>query len=521
MISRRVIQEFLDRKLERWDWIKDAPAKEIDQGLRDHHPEFYGIRLESGIKLRFVQKACVLLCLTLKRFMLFLDMGAGKTLIMLMVFAVRKKQDPTFKAVVFVPFLTAIDTWVDETEMHLPYLKTVPLLGSLKENRAALEEGDGDIFVMTYQTGIGILGRKGKGQWKFSAAETRQVFKKYDMLVCDEIHKVRSATSLPFYMLRAISNKVSLAFGLSGTPFGKNVMPLWIQFFLIDLGTTLGETLGLYRETFFSEKPGYFGGYTYKFRQKLMPALQRMVMHRSIRYRIDEIAEMPDFVQLEPIRVKPTEGIAGYYNKLVDEWKKFARGSKGANYEEQKSTYHRMRMLSSGFMTLHGEDDLKAQIELPNNPKVDALMDFIDGIPEDCKFVIFHSYRYTNSILSKAMKKAKIGHARVMGGMGKEALAEVKRFKKDPECRALIINDKAGSSSLNLQIANYVIWFEQPIDPTDKQQGNRRCWRPGQEKTVIFVDFLMRGTIDSKMLDDNIGGEQLLKTVLDVDKLEV
>jgi SNF2 family DNA or RNA helicase len=108
----------------------------------------------------------------------------------------------------------------------------------------------------------------------------------------------------------------------------------------------------------------------------------------------------------------------------------------------------------------------------------------------------------------------KIKHARVWGG-AKKPLEELARFRDDPECTVLVLNTRSGSASLNLQVANYVVFFEQPDSSTDREQAERRCWRPGQVRRVFFFDLMMNKTYDDRMRLANKQGIDLLRAIID------
>lgn len=532
MISKKAITEFLDRELNNYDWMKKEKKNDITAVVKELKP-----RPKLGkIKLWLHQKVCFLLLVYLKRFMLFLDMGGGKTLLTLALITYRKQRGEKPCAIVFVPYVITVDTWIEETEKWTD-LKCVPLIGTTKENLETIMNEEGDLFVVAYQSATAMMAGLAKGKptratnkktkknpnaWNFSAAQTRKVFSRFDMLVMDEIHKLGNQGSLYYRLCRAISNHkgTEWVLGLTGTPFGREVEMLWSQLYLIDLGETLGETLGLFRAAFFREKKGYWGGTKYEFEKRKLPKLKEMLKNRSIRYTIDECTEMPQKQYIEK-HVKPDLSIITYYDKIVENMNAISFGKK--NYEHIKSEYMRLRMLSSGFLTLKYEDadadDLqktkqqRTEIAFPVNPKLDMLEEILSSMPEDSKAIVFHDFVYTNSIISERLKKMKIKHARVWGKQ-KNSLAEIRKFKKDPNCRVLVINTQSGSSSQNLQMANYVIYFEQPRSAIDRQQSERRAWRPGQTKKVLFFDIFMNGTLDKDCYDANKEGEDLLNKVL-------
>ena len=59
-----------------------------------------------------------------------IDMGGGKTLLTLMLLSYRKQRGEKPKAIVFVPYITSVLTWINEVANKAPHLHIVPLLGS-------------------------------------------------------------------------------------------------------------------------------------------------------------------------------------------------------------------------------------------------------------------------------------------------------------------------------------------------------------------------------------------------------
>ncbi len=513
MINPHTIDKFLARKLENWDWFKKESVEALDTALKELKPK------PNYIGWWLHQKVIFLIIEALKRFMLHVDMGGGKTLCVLSIIRYRKQRGEKPKAIVFVPYITSVETWVEEAAKHTPDLYCVPLYGTTAENIEKLQNSRGDLFVICYQSAVAAfaepvkkIGKK-KKKWALDIKFVREVFASFDTLVMDEIHKAKSVTSLTYRMLRAISAQCEYAIGLTGTPFGRDLQDLWPQFYLIDFGETLGETFGLYREAFFTKKDKYWGGYEFKFKKKLFGKLQQLIKNCSIRYSVDEFHDMPKR-EYVPRKLQPHMGIKAYADTAIEAIKGIvARKGKG-EYRALESEYLRLRQLSSGFMTLKGEDNDKIQIKFDENPKLDTLQELVESMPFGCKMIVFHHFVYTNSLISERLKEMGVKHARVYG-RSKDPIGELRKFKSDDNCRVLVINSKSGSSSLNLQHANYVTFFEQPDSAIDRQQAERRVWRPGQEKRVWIYDLLMQGTADGQMNKWNKEGESLLTALLD------
>lgn len=508
LINPKVITEFMSRELDNHDWMKKLKKSELAQELAQE------LKLLPGIEKLWVhQLVCFLLTTTLKRFMLHIDMGGGKTLITLYSILNRKLRGEKPCAVVFVPYVTAVDTWIEECRKQTPSLRLVPLVGTTIENERRLEERDGDIFVICYQSAVAMLSEpnpKKKG-WTIDPKRTRKVFEGFDTFVADEIHKCSNISTLTYRMCRAVSNMCTYGIGLSGTPFGSDVEDIWSQFYLIDFGETLGPTKGLFQEAFFLQKKNYFSGFNeYVFDKAKMPLLNKMIKHNSIHY---EASEMHDLPPKRYIKVKiplPT-AMQGYVAVAARE---FLDSLKGHDIKGAEASYMQLRQLASGYMTVDGQDKARIKVSFDNNPKLDLLEEKLDGIlSQGSKLVVFHHFIHTSTIISERLTRAKIKHARIWSGQ-RDVLGELKRFREDPKCSVLVLNDQSGSNSLNLQHANYMFFFEQPDSPINRQQGERRIWRPGQTKPVWYIDPFMEGTADERIFYSNQQGKKLLDELL-------
>jgi SNF2 family DNA or RNA helicase len=507
LINQKSIDAFLARQLDNHDWLKGVSRDTLVAELElDHNPS-------SLKRLWHHQLVALTLLHTFRRFMLHLDMGGGKTLISLSFIESLKAKDPNHKALVFVPYVSAVDTWVQECAKHTPDLRLVGLTGTTAENIKKLEAGDGDVFVICYASCVAAFSvPNGRGRVRKRVLETRvfdKVCDKFATVVYDEIHKCSDTNTLTYRLCRRLSTRCTFALGLSGTPFGKDIEALWGQFYLIDFGETFGDTKGLFLESFFTKKLNYFSGFPeYNFNKKMLPTLKRCIKHNSIHYDASEMSDLPALRYIQRNIPLPSD-IEGYVSiskaRFQDSVAEQSRRLAEASYNE-------LRQLASGFMTVAGADT-KVKVSFDHNPKLDVLEEYIDAMPADSKMVVFHHFVYTNQLISDRLKKLKVGHARVWGGR-RNAAAELERFRSDAACRILVINDQSGSSSLNLQHANYMLFFEQPDSAINRAQAEKRIYRAGQRKPVYIIDPFMAGTVDRQIFESCKRGRNLLQEVL-------
>lgn len=514
MINKKVVEQFLARSVDNHDWMKNLKLAELKRELSSELKTIPGLD-----KMWVHQLVCFLLVITLKRFMLHIDMGGGKTSITLFSILYRKLRGESPKAVVFVPYVTAVDTWIEECKKHTPQLKLVPLIGTGIECLRLLEESEGDVYVVCYATAVSFLSeevpqfKKKKKAWTIDPKNTRKVFKGFDTFVADEIHKCSNISTLTYRMCRAISTQCEYGMGLSGTPFGKDVEDIWSQFYLIDFGETLGDTKGLFQEAFFEKKMNFFKKFPeYIFDKTKMPILTKMVKHNSIHYDASEMHDLPAKRYIKK-HLKLPSAIEGYVSIAAANFIAALKANDKSKYGEAEANYMQLRQLASGFMTVDGQNNTKVKLSFDTNPKLDLLEELLDAMPFGRKMVVFHHFVHTNTLISDRLKALKIAHARIWSGQ-RNVMGELKRFRDDPKCIVLVLNDQSGSSSLNLQHANYMYWFEEPDSPITRQQGEKRIYRPGQTKPVTIIDPFMEGTVDEKIFYSNQQGKKLLDQLL-------
>jgi SNF2 family DNA or RNA helicase len=491
VISDRAIRGFLNRELDNFDWVKKLSPSQIDSALADLVP----VHLTEGLWLH--QKAILLIMHYQSRFILHVGMGGGKTLTLLTLIRFLKKKGEKPRAIVFVPYLTAVDTWIEEVKKFAPELKCCPLLESSSENIKLITETDCDLYVVCYQSAVAMITTKIKktgeikGKWLLDADKVAECFGNCNILIMDEIHRCKGYNSTTFHLCSQISSTAEYVYGLTGTPFGNDMQDLWAEFYAIDFGETLGPNISFFRNVFFTRKQGFWGGVEFNFKKKYKKHLQQMIKNRSIHYKVTDFSDMPE-KQYVTRRINFHASIRSHIESAKKELKEAAIGR---DAEIAGNAFMQLRQLSSGFITFK-DDEERIKVKLDHNPKLDMLCDLIEDMPPECKMVVFHDYIHTNHLISERLTKLKVSHARIWGGQ-RDPLGQLKKFREDESCRVLIINSKSGSSALNLQFANFIVFFECP-SVIDREQAEARCYRPGQKNTVFIYDLFVNGTIDEE-----------------------
>lgn len=180
-----------------------------------------------------------------RAFALFMDMGLGKTIIILslIVFRLRKKliEKPVL---VVAPIRVIYGVWAQEAMLwaHTRGLRFSLIHGSIKQRMAALNV-PADIYLVNPHGLRWLLElfhhREAMENWPFS------------WLIIDESSAFKAAGTKRFKKLRFLVHLFKYRTILTGTPTPNSLLELWPQFFLLDLGARLGTAFDRFKQRFF------------------------------------------------------------------------------------------------------------------------------------------------------------------------------------------------------------------------------------------------------------------------------
>ena len=507
MIKKDAVEAFLKRDLDNHDWIKNCSHEELDDAIKE-----LGFKSRLGLTPRLHQKATFYLCANTDSFLMHLSMGTGKTYISVMLYDYfRAKRNRNLKMLAVVPNTVNIKNWEEQINDFSPF-KPVMLYGTLAERQAKLKE-PGDIYIINYE-GLQVLmadlqqvkGKKNKAR-VYNPELAKGFVDKFDMVVFDEVHKVKNSQSLTFQLCKKIADNTPLRYGLTGTPLSKNSQDLWSQFFLIDRGETLGSSITLFRQAFYSSKPGYFGGMDFVLDKKKEPILSRFIKNKSIHYKDSECGDLPKqifikkYVDFTPQALKEMNTLRKQAKEIVKD------GGLGTNL------YIKGRQISSGFVYEKVSETDRIALRFPNNPKLDELQELLEDMPDDKKIVIFFSFEESGIMIKERLAKMKV---KFNVGGGKDAIAEYEDFKKNKKSKAFVINIASGSTGLNLQNASFCLYYEPSDNVITYQQSLKRIHREGQvESRVYYYFFITENSVEEKIYQSLQEGIDIAKSLIE------
>lgn len=504
MIASDAIKAYRSRRFQNHTWMKKLRASDL---LDEIHRLPVPPRFKTDPWLH--QLVCWWLGYCFPEFLFLLDMGTGKTWILLNLIEQRLREGTGKRALVCVPRQVNMSSWLTATEDHShlePWLVDVE---GIDEKWERLIHSKGDFTLIDYQGLTLACSEKRKGKAKGLRKDDSKVdalSKRYDTLILDESHLAANHENLWFSILRHLSKDAKACYAATGTLFGKNIEAVWSQFFLVDGGRTFGKNLGLFRATFFTAKQHAFKGQELVVNKDQAPLLNRMINHRSIRYEDTEVHDLPPCVSRRRLVTMGKEQTEHYLRALE------GLINAGGNLKEMEARWLRMRQITSGYLVWKDENG-EHEVIFDENPKLEEVEVLLSEAGEQ-RIVMSYEYTPTGKLLVNMLKRLGVTHEWLYKGT-KDPIATLDRYKKPDGARVFVMNSAAGGTGVDglQKYARYLFFVESPSNPTPRQQTLKRVYRAGQEHRTFVYDIAAARTVDVGILNNVQEGRDFFEEV--------
>jgi SNF2 family DNA or RNA helicase len=519
MLSRSAIRKFEQRPRQSFDRYLTMTPEELEERKAK-----LPAKPPAWAKLTKRQRALFLIGAKLKRFAFFADTGEGKTFLSIALMQYFQATDAAQCFLVLVPNLSNKWEWATEGfDKHAPDVSYQVLDGSSEDKWKQFEAAEADVYIETYGGLMRMLtdvkddtrraAKKGKQRLVPNKAKVDRMLKRVEGLFVDESTFSKNRDALPFRLAQRFAKQCEVVFALTATPFGRDPIDLWAQMFLVDQGYTLGETMALFRQTFYTSKRNFWGGVDWKFNREMEDKLHAFLKDSSVVLEAHPDS-LPELVQERRYATLGSDAVT-FYERI----KETMRASLG-DHKAMESAFIRARQISSGFLG-YKEDETgdRAEYVFDKNPKMDALEEYLNAHWDgENKFIVFHEFNFSGELLSKLMKRLRIPFVLANGKTKDVEVPKLKKeFKTNPKVKAMLLSNSWGGYGLNLQVAKYGLYYEAPISPIINRQTQRRYERQHSPHSEVYrVDFITRGTADETILGYHAEGKALWKSVLEI-----
>ena len=421
------------------------------------------------------------------------DIGVGKSLTSLYTIKLWGAK----KTLIIHP--SAVRSWTEQISKHTNQ-SCINLQGTAKVRKEKIKQ-KADLYLINYEglrvlfwmdSGKTKINKKGKPEAIMCVDKDAIKHAGFDSVIVDEAHHTSNRDAIQTQIAHELSMQAKYAIIMTGSPISTDEMNLWAEYWVLDGGICLGTNFYKFRSAHFNNfelklKSGrkFFKWYITKSGKE---AILEKVAAKTLRYSREECFDLPKKV---------------YQSRYVDaniEQRKLMKGLiDGIQIElesgvlKQQDLLHRAGKLSQvvgGFLLLE-DGGVQRTKKNPKLAELDAVLDEVEG-----KVVIFHEYVEEGRMIEELMKRKKLKFASLRGEI-KNKDKQYLKFKNDKNVRVLIANPASGGEGLNLQEASVAIFYSNGYaGATVRQQAEGRIWRLGQTRPCLFIDLLMKDSID-------------------------
>ncbi len=439
------------------------------------------------------QKYCIHRLLSDNALGLVLDMGLGKTVIVLTAINdLKYNRFAISKVLVIAPKKVAEATWSKEAAKwdHLQLLRVIPVLGS-KQKRIRALNTPADIYVINRENTPWLVDYY-RNAWPF------------DMVVVDEMSSFKNHQAKRFKALTWVRKHITRIVGLTGTPAPNGLLDLWAQIYLLDEGQRLGKKITHYRERYFEpDQRDRDRVFTYLPKPGGEEAIHELISDICISMSAKDYLTLPDCITNVVPVVLDTKAQKAY-DQLE---KEMLLEVDEAIIDAGSAAVLTGKLLQLCNGAIYDTDKNVVDI---HKCKLDVFMELLEGLAGQ-PAIVFYNFKHDLTRIKAALEKTKL------------KVRELKTPQDETdwnnrEIDILLAHPASSAYGLNLQEGgNHVIWFGLNWSLELYQQANKRLHRQGQEQKVIVHHLVVEGGRDEDVMsaleDKNATQASLLESL--------
>jgi len=396
----------------------------------------------------------------------------GKTSITLAAIQVLQKEKLAKRVLILAPLTVCVTTWISEPKKWAQFqgLKVGLAHGTAKQQ--VLRDPQYDIVVMNYD---GLA-------W---AAPLLARGHKFDVLVCDEITKLKHASSKRFKLIKPLLSSFKFKWGLTASPTANGLIDLFGQVFVLDGGTRLGRYITHFRAKYFHQEPWdqYRWYITPEKADLLTSQLNDLAMYMDPK----DYLVLPGL--LDVVRPVKLTRMAEY---------KFLRDEFILKMQETVITAvnagvltNKLRQFVGGALYVEG----RAWQQI-HTDKLDELCELVAELNGEPLIVAYEFDHEAARILDK-FPEAKA----IRGGMSTKDVQSIVAMWNTGSVPLLLVQPQAGAHGINLQHGGSAIcWFSLTYNLENYMQLIARIYRQGQTSIVRNYLLVAQGTVDEALV---------------------
>jgi SNF2 family DNA or RNA helicase len=405
------------------------------------------------------------------------DPGTGKTYVEIMAFAKRRKKG-CGAMLVLAPKSLLRSAWEDDIRKFAPHLTTSV---ATAENRAKAFEADVDVYITNIDATTWL------------ATQKPVFFKRFGMLVVDEVDSFKHHTSGRSKALNKITKHFEFRSIMSGTPNTNTILDIWNPVQVLDGGARLGKQFYGFRGAVCTPEQVGPRPEMVKWVDKegSEEAIYGLIADISIRHKFDDCIDIPETHSYTMTYHLTSKQKKAYMEMEATQIMTLKNGKGMVTAINASAVYTKLMQIASGAVYENDET-----YHLVDTGRYEMIMDLVDDRKHP---LVFFLWKHQRDELVKQAEKRGLTYC-VMDGEAtqKERDAMVQAYQNG-FYKVMFAHPKSAAHGLTLTRGTSIIWASPTYDLGFFTQGNRRQARNGQKEKTEIIVVLAEGTIEEKV----------------------
>jgi len=481
-----------------------------------------------GPELRPYQLESFIFCLWQDSAGLLLDMGSGKSCVAINVARYRIQTSGITKILVVCP-TSVMYNWVAEVHKWSEY-KPVIIHDSREDRIEKIKSSGYQFGIINYESlypilrDLQVLNQVPQKKSLLLINNWKEVISRlnFGMIIFDESARfIKNHNTKRTFASQLFADTVKYKLILTGTPISNKPLDVWSQFRVLDGGETLGRDFYAFRNYFFfKHPPNKFGQFFIK--KDLIPVLSSKIYKKCIRKKKEDVLKdlPPQIFQTIPIEMD--SNLKNIYidvkRQIISEIETM-EGKTVLVISSILAKLMRLQQITAGFTVKDNKT-----VELVHKPKLNALLEMLEIIVENEESAIVWC-RFLKSIdmISQSLNRLKIKHLTMSGeDKDKEKYAKWKGFQTS-DIPIFVGQVESGGLGIELFKLNGVaektqhsIFYENTFSLDVREQAKARVHRIGQKSTCLYLDLVVKDSIDEMILNSLVQKKSVADKILEV-----
>ncbi len=408
---------------------------------------------------------------------LFLAPGMGKTSITLASILRLRELGYGKRVLILAPLTVCLTTWLSEPKKWAQFQELKVGLAHGPNRTQVFLDLSYDIVVLNYDGLVWATPLLAKGT-------------KFDVLVCDELTKLKHTTSKRFKLLKPVLKNFTFKWGLTASPTANGLIDLFGQVYVLDEGVRLGRYITHFRAKYFHQEP--WDQYSYHITPEKAEQLTRCLTDLAMYMDPKDYLVLPGLLNIvRPVVLKDM----GMYKLLRDE---FILKTKDIVFVASNAGVltNKLRQFTGGAM--YFSKDAYKELGTEKLDALDELIEELNGEP----LVVAYEFTHEAQRIQARHPECKI----IRGGMNPKEVQKIVFDWNMGLIPLLLVQPQAGAHGLNLQESGAAIcWYSLTYNFEHYTQLIARLYRQGQKAIVRNYVLVAAKTVDEvlvKVLND-------------------